>query len=311
MVARPDLRLLLPPGLLVPDLNDLGVVLEDLRHALPGEHLAPKVVSLDAVRVQGIPRAVVPAAVEGEETRFATGQMRAETCLVFVDREVSHAPPELEEPLTGITVLAILPDCVVDGLFREAVLQFEREDRETVDEERNVQRALRLVAAVAQLPGHGETVLAETLAGRVVALRGATVEQLEIVRAVADTVAQHVDGAALADFALYSCEKLASNRTVLEESQRLTRLWLSSPKESGQLDQIEAMVAVVVEPTSGAPTHPAIGTVCFPDGVRLRRFAWIARQCDANQPFETLFACVGGHPSGTCLGMGVSLTCPA
>ena len=202
MVAWPDLCLPLPAGLLVPDHDDLGVVLEDVRHAFPGQHLAPQVVGLDSVRVRRISRAVVPAAVEREEPRVAAGQVRAETRLVLVDRKVGHAPPELEEPLAGTAILAVLADSVVHGLFREAVLQLEGEDRQTVDEERDVQRALGLVAAVAQLPSHGEAVLVETLAGRLVALRGTAVEQLEVVWAVADPVAQHVDGAPLADLAL-------------------------------------------------------------------------------------------------------------
>ena len=54
VVAWPDLcLLLLPTSLLVPDLNDLGVVLEDVRHACPGQHLAPQVAGLDAIRVPG------------------------------------------------------------------------------------------------------------------------------------------------------------------------------------------------------------------------------------------------------------------
>ena len=237
--------------------------------------------------------------------------MRAETRLVLVDRKVGHAPPEFEEPLAGITVLAVLTDRVVHRLFREAVLQLEREDRQTIDEKRDVQRALGLVAAVAQLPSYGEAVLVETFAGRLVALGGTAVEQPEVVWAVAYPVAQHVDGTPLADLALESCEKPTPKRTVLGESQGLRCLRLGIPNECGQLDQIEAMVAVVVQPAPGAPSDPSIGAVLIPDGVRLRRFAWVAGQGDADQPFETLFARVRGHASGTCLGMGTSLTCPA
>ena len=58
------------------------------------------------------------------------------------------------------------------------------------------------------------------------------------------------------------------------------------------------------------PTPP-LGAVRFPDRVHLRRFAWMARQGNADQPFEILFARARAHPSGICLGMGTSLTCPA
>ena len=91
VVARPDLDFLLPPGLLVLGLHDLGVVLEDVGQVLAGQHLVPQIVGLETMRVGQVARAVVPAAVEGQKPRRLALQVRAEANLAFVHREVGHA----------------------------------------------------------------------------------------------------------------------------------------------------------------------------------------------------------------------------
>jgi len=77
---------------------------------------------------------------------------------VVVHGEVHHAAPELERPLPGVAVAPVLLDGVLDRLFSQAVLQLKGGDGEAVDEQAQVERALRLVAAVAELPRDGETV---------------------------------------------------------------------------------------------------------------------------------------------------------
>ena len=129
VVARPDLGLLPLAGLLVLRLHDLGVVLEDIGQALAGQHLAPQVVGLEPVGVGRVARAVVPAAVEGQEPRCLALEVRAEANVVFVDREVRDAAAELEELLAGVAVFLVLLDGVAHGLLRQVVLQLKGEDR--------------------------------------------------------------------------------------------------------------------------------------------------------------------------------------
>ncbi len=100
------------------------------------------------MRVGRVARAVFPAPVEGQKPRGLARQPRAETHLALVYREVGHAAAELEELLARVAVLLVLPDRVVDRLLGEAVLQFEGEDRQPVDEEPHIERQLRLIAAV-------------------------------------------------------------------------------------------------------------------------------------------------------------------
>ena len=69
--------------------------------------------------------------------------------LALVHREVRHAAPEPEERLPRVAVPFVLPDGIVDRLLREIVLEFEGEDGKAVDEQRDGERALGVVPAVA------------------------------------------------------------------------------------------------------------------------------------------------------------------
>ena len=204
LVSRPDLDSLLLPGLRVPGRHHLGVVLQNPGQACPGEDLAPQVVRPEAVRVGRIAGPAHPAAVEGQEPRSLPLEVGAEMDFVLVDREVRHAAPELEEGLAGVAVPLVLPDGVVERLLGEAVLELEGEDGEPVDEESDVQRALGVVAAVAELASDAELVLAEAPLGRLVLGGGRAVEEVEVVGAVLDAVAEDFDGAAFGDLALES-----------------------------------------------------------------------------------------------------------
>ena len=75
-----------------------------------------------------------------------------------VHGEVDHAAAELEQQLARVAVALVLLDGVVDRLLGEAVLQLEGGDRQAVDEQAQVERELRLVAAVAELAGDAEAV---------------------------------------------------------------------------------------------------------------------------------------------------------
>ena len=128
---------------------------------------------------------------------------------------MGHAAPELEQPLAPVAVPAVLLNRVVRGLLGEAVLELEGEHRQAVDEQPEVQRPLRLVAAVAQLAADGEAVELEAFPGRLVAGRRRAVKQVQVVRSVLEAVAQHVDGAALGYLALQPRQKFALRDAVL------------------------------------------------------------------------------------------------
>ncbi len=297
VVAGPDLRPLLPAGPLVLLLHDLGVVLQDVGGALAGQHLAPQVVGPDAAGVGRVAGAAVPAPVERQEPRRLPPQVRAEARLVLVDGEVGHAAAEREQLLARVAVAPVLPDRVVHRLPGQAVLQLEGEDRQAVDEERDVQRPLRLAAAVAQLPDDREAVPLEPFPRRRVPRRRRAVEQVDVVRPMPDAVAQHVDDAALRDLALEPGQELPPRRAVLAQGQRLGGFRLRGVEESRELDPIDAELAVVVAGVAAAPADAAVGGPRLRGPALLRRVAGMAGQHRADEAFEAAFGRVGGHRS--------------
>ena len=294
VVAGPDLRPLLPARLLLLRLHHLGVVLQDVGEVLAGQHLAPQVVGLDAARVGRIAGAVFPAPVERQEPGRLALEMRAELHLALVHGEVGHAAAELEQLLARVAVPSVLLDRIVRCLLGQAVLQLEGEDGQAVDEQSDVERPLRLVAAVAKLPDNGEAVPFEAFLRLHISGRGRAVEQFDVVRAALHAVAQHVDGAALGDLALEPRQELAPRRAVLVQRERFGGLRLRVVQEGGELDAIDAELAVVVVGISAAPADAAVGGACLRNLALLRRIAGMAGQGRADEPFEAAFGGVGG-----------------
>ena len=111
----------------------------------------PEVVGLEPVRVRRVAGAVVPALVERQEPRRLALQLRAEAHLVRRRPRSGRRSGRTRRELARVAVALVLLDRVVDGLLGQAVLQLEGRDRQAVDEQAEVERELRLVAAVAQL----------------------------------------------------------------------------------------------------------------------------------------------------------------
>ncbi len=88
---------------------------------------------------------------------------------MIVDGEVGEAAALGEEGFARVAVAAVLLDGVLDGLFGEAVFEFEGGGGQAVDEEAEVERELAVVVAVAQLAGDGEAVVAVVELGFLVA----------------------------------------------------------------------------------------------------------------------------------------------
>ena len=90
---------------------------------------------------------------------------------------------------------------------------------------------------------------------------------------------------------------LAPRRAVLARRQRLGRLRLGVAQEGGELDEINAPLAVVVEATAAAPARPAVAGRRFGHGVRGRRLAGMAGEGRADEAFEPALRRVRGSHS--------------
>ena len=140
--------------------------------------------------------------------------MGAELHVMVVHGEVGQAAAKLKELLSRIAVPLVLLDRIVHRLLGEAVLELEGGDGQAVDEEAEVQRQLRVVVAVAELPGHGEAVLPVQDFSSLVPRRRRAVHQVDLVWTMLDAVAQHFDGPSPGDFPLQSGQEPAASRAV-------------------------------------------------------------------------------------------------
>ena len=294
VVTRENLFSLLSAGLFVFFLDDLCVVLQDICQALTGEDVFPEEVRLEPVRVRGVAGTVVVAQVEGEEPRRLPRKMGAETHPVFVHGEVRDAATELEELLPRVAVALVLLDCVLDGLFGQVVLQLECGDRQAVDEEAEVEGIPCFITAVAELARDAEPVESIAFGGFHVPRRGGAVKEVDVVRAVLEPVAQHVDGAAPGDLALEPGEELAPGWIVAVEFERFGDIRLRRTQEEGELCEVDTVLAVVVSGTAADVSCTAVGgCVVGYRAAALLRVAGCTGQCGADQAFEALFGGVG------------------
>jgi len=156
------------------------------------------------------------------------------------------------------------------------------------------------VTAVAELARDAEPVEGIAFGSLGVARRGGAVKEVDVVRTVLEPAAQHVDGAAPGDLALEPGEELAPGGVVAVEFEHFGNLGLCRTQKTGELREVDAVLAVVV---AGAAAdvpgttiggwwvgHRAAALVCV---------AGCAGQCGADQAFEAAFTGVGGHGSAS------------
>ena len=114
-----------------------------------------------------------------------------------------------------------------------------------------------------------------------------------------DAVAQHVNAAALGYLALESGQEFAACWAVLGQSERCRGFGLGGTQEGRELDQIDAVLAVVVVEVAAAPAHATVAGRRFGYRARGGRLAGMAGQRGADEAFETAFGGVGGHREST------------
>ena len=308
VIARPDLPALLPARARILLLDDLRVILEDVGQTRGGEHLLPEVGGLQAVRVGRVAGAVVVTLVERQEPRTPAAQLGAHPHLALVDREVHHAAAELEQPFARVAVAPVLLDGIVDRLFGEAVLQLESGDRQAVDEQAQVERAARRVAAVGELARDREAVLRVPCRGPGVARRGRAVEQVEVQRPVRHALAQHVDDAAFADLGRKARQELAAVDVAgvvgVGQRQLPESFGLGAAQEGEELRYVERVRAVVVPRAAGDVAGAAVGRAHLCGGVRGDDKAIDAGHVAHDQTLQALLAGVGSRHAQTCASTG-------
>lgn len=148
-------------GLLPGVMIDLGVNLgvheraEDLQPGVALQNLFPEVGRRRAVRVQRVAPALIVAPVERQEPGLRPVEFGGHRDLGVRHREMHQRTAAMgEQRLTGgIAVEPVLLGGVRQGL-REVRLQLHRGHRQPVDEQHQIQRPMRVLGRIVDLPHH-------------------------------------------------------------------------------------------------------------------------------------------------------------
>ena len=135
---------------------------------------------------------IFDALVERKESGFVPRQAGRHGDLLVAHGKVNQAALESEQRLSGVSLRAILFLGIRHHLTGEAVLEFQRHQRQTVEEQCHVQRffvSLRIL----ELANQGESVhRVEALMVGVHAAGRTEVGQVEVATAVCHAFAQHI-----------------------------------------------------------------------------------------------------------------------
>ena len=112
---------------------------------------------------------------------------------------------------------------------------------------------------------------------------------------VPNAVAEDVDGAAFGDLALETGKEFAAGGTVFGETEGRGGLWLGGVQKGSKLDQIDAVLTIVVVVVAAGPADATVAGGWFSDGASSRRVTGIAGQSLADKVFEAAFGCVRRH----------------
>ena len=130
----------------------------------------------------------------------------------------------------------------------------------------DVEGALGFVLAVVELTGDGETILLEALFGLLVLGRRGSVEEVEFVGSVPDAVAEDVDRAAFGDLALEASKEPAAVGTVFGQSQGRGGFGLGGVQKRSELDEVDAVLTVVVVVVASGPADATVASRWFANG---------------------------------------------
>ncbi len=161
VIARNNLPALFLAGFGIFFLHDLGIVFQNIGEAGRCEQAFPEVVGFETVRIRRVAGAVIPALIERQEPGGRAVEFGTHAHFGIIDREMEHAAAEMEQWFPRIAVAAV---------------KLERGHRQAVDEQPQVERAPRLVSAVAQLAGNAETVQCVQNGSRFVSRAGCAIE---------------------------------------------------------------------------------------------------------------------------------------
>lgn len=116
-----------------------------------------------------------------------------------------------------------------------------------------------------------------------------------MVGTVPDAVPERVDRAALVDLALKPGQELAAGRAVFVEAQRGGGVGLGGMEETAELDEIDAVLSVVVATVAGRPADAAVSRRGLANRSARGRISGVARQFLADEALKAALGRVRRH----------------
>ena len=210
-----------------------------------------------------------------------------------------------EEGLSRVPVVLVLPDRILHVLPVERILELGREDGDAIQEEREIDALLRLLAE-AELADDGEEVgPVQALQFLVEPARRAEVRQPELAARVLNPVSQHVERPPPGDLARQPPEEARLHVGSVVLLQLLPLLRLGGQEEVMNVGPNEAEPTVVVlRMTSSVAAWHRLGAVCrrgFPHGrgVVRARIGPVPQQRALNHGLEGPFGYLGAHDASS------------
>ena len=139
MVAGENLLFLFLFGVLVHLDDDLRVVFYNQRQFFLGEDILPKIIGHKAVWIRRVTCSIIISLVKGQKPAVLSGKFRAELDTGIVYGKMHHAAFELEQHLSGITVILVLLNGIINILLCDLILEFKCNNRETIDKYAQIQ----------------------------------------------------------------------------------------------------------------------------------------------------------------------------
>jgi len=139
MVAGENLLFLFLFGVLVHLDDDLRIVFYDQRQLFLGENILPKIISHDAIGIWWISCTIIISLVKWQKPAVLSGKFRAELDTGIVYGKMRHAAFELEQHLSGITVILVLLNGIINILLCNLILELKCNNREAIDKYAQIQ----------------------------------------------------------------------------------------------------------------------------------------------------------------------------
>ena len=140
VIARPDLRPRLAPGLCMGRFHQQSIIFDNIGQTLPGQNLLPQIIGLETIGIGRIASTVIPTLIKRQEPGRLAPQMRTEHHLVFIHSKVSQTATNAEKFLSRIPVAFVLLNRICHRLFGETIFQFKRRHRQAIDKQREIKR---------------------------------------------------------------------------------------------------------------------------------------------------------------------------